>query len=121
MNYIAIPGLKNQVHKVIGNTLHKSIIELYEQDRRIIHAVCSVFNITMNQLTANTNKRESVAPRQVAMYLMAHKTNLSYNKIGCLLGNKNHATVSHSITVVSNEIYAKTKTGNIATKLMEEL
>jgi len=52
---------------------------------------------------SKTRKREILFARQLIMYYSAHKFKLaSYSSVGALCGNKDHATVSHSIAVINN-------------------
>ena len=69
----------------------------------IINAVCKYFNITKDQLTQKTRKREIVEARQVACVLIRKNfPRLSYEKIGNMLGGLNHATMIHAIKKVDN-------------------
>ncbi len=53
--------------------------------------------------------RDLVYPRQIAMYYARKLTSYSYEKIGWIMGNKDHATVMHSCKVVINKsIYPDT-------------
>ena len=42
--------------------------------------------------------------RQLSIYLAQVHTQLSVSKIGLLIGNKNHATVLHSIKTIKNRL-----------------
>lgn len=68
----------------------------------ITTAVCSHFNLTEKVLFAKTRKHEIVTARQVAMYLAKRLTDYSLNEIGIRMGNRNHATVLHSVKTISD-------------------
>jgi hypothetical protein len=50
----------------------------------------------------NIRKRQIVEIRQLSHYFVRKNTKLSYTNIGILIGNKDHATVMHSIKQVNN-------------------
>lgn len=68
------------------STLRISIAEIQE-------AVAKCFNVTVEDLKAQTRKREIVAPRQIAMYLSTIMTRNSLPIIGREFGNRDHSTV----------------------------
>jgi chromosomal replication initiator protein len=64
--------------------------------------VSDYFNVTVDSLKAKTRKREIVVARQVAMYFAKEYTNLSLKSIGYHFGNRDHSTVIHALTSVSD-------------------
>lgn len=70
----------------------------------IQQVVCKYYNMSIEQLHANTRKRESVQPRQVAMYFSKNLTKSSLSTIGKAIGDKDHATVLHAFKTVNNLI-----------------
>lgn len=49
-----------------------------------------------------TRKREVVEARQITMYVLKQRTNLSLAAIGTVCGNKDHSTVLHALKTVEN-------------------
>jgi chromosomal replication initiator protein len=68
----------------------------------ILDAVTSHFDVQMNDLKSKSRKRESVFPRQVAMYLMKEFTNLPLKSIGYHFGGRDHSTVIHAVQTISD-------------------
>ena len=65
--------------------------------------VCEYFNITRDTLLSKSRKRQIVQARQIAMYLSRNLIdNCSLATIGAELGGKDHATVLHACTTVSD-------------------
>jgi len=84
----------------MARTILKHLLE--KQDRRITieavqKAVAEKFGIKPSQLKEKSNRKEIVAPRQVAMYLAKELTKASLPEIGRAFGGKHHTTVIHSI------------------------
>jgi len=56
----------------------------------------------MTELKSKSRKRETVFPRQVAMYLMKEFTNLPLKSIGYHFGGRDHSTVIHAVQTISD-------------------
>ena len=65
--------------------------------------VCEYFNITRDDLLSKSRKRQIVQARQISMYLCRNLiSNCSLATIGAETGGKDHATVLHACTTVSD-------------------
>ena len=78
----------------------------YKKAERIIELVCDTWGLKIGQIRSNTKREEIMYPRQVAMYIMRERTNLTLREIGLYFG-KDHATVSHAWKTICEqyEIY----------------
>lgn len=66
---------------------------------------CDYFNITRESLLSKSRKRNIVQARQIAMYMSRNLLNgCSLSTIGMELGGKDHATVLHACSTVSDLI-----------------
>ena len=66
---------------------------------------CDYFNITRESLLSKSRKRNIVQARQIAMYMSRNLINgCSLSTIGMELGGKDHATVLHACSTVSDLI-----------------
>ncbi len=70
----------------------------------ITSQVCQHFNVSEKMVYTKSRKREIAQARQVAMYLAKQLTDKSLSEIGAAMGNRNHATVLHSIHNVSEQM-----------------
>ena len=69
---------------------------------KVQKVVCDYFNITRDALLSKTRKRHIVQARQIAMYMSRSLINCSLSTIGAEIGGKDHATVLHACTTVSD-------------------
>jgi chromosomal replication initiator protein len=69
---------------------------------KIEDVVTDYFKIDIKAICSKSRKREITLPRQIAMYLLKKYTSYSYAHIGCMVGNRDHATVIHSEKMVKN-------------------
>jgi chromosomal replication initiator protein len=51
----------------------------------------------MADITGPRRQKELVLPRQIAMYLMQTECNMPFEKIGQVLGGRDHTTVMHGV------------------------
>jgi chromosomal replication initiator protein len=63
----------------------------------ILKVVAAHYGIKVSDLKSKSNSRPIAYPRQVAMYMCKHLTDLSYPEIGKLFNNKHHSTVMYSV------------------------
>ena len=71
---------------------------------KIRNTVCDYFKITPDLIVSKTRKREIVQARQITMYLVRNLTKASLASIGSQMGGKDHATVLHACSTVSDLI-----------------
>jgi len=72
--------------------------------RYIQQKVAELFDISPNQLTAHTRKRDVTFPRAVAMYLCKKWTKQSLRTIGLEFGGRDYSTVIHSSKKIESEL-----------------
>ena len=70
---------------------------------KVQRSVCEYFNISREDMLSKSRKRQIVQARQIAMYLSRSLiSNCSLATIGQEIGGKDHATVLHACTTVSD-------------------
>lgn len=88
--------------EVVRNFLGKTAPIQNHQPQKIDHKkvlaeINQYFNIKMADITGPRRKKELVLPRQLAMYLMYEECKIPYEKIGELLGGRDHTTIMHGV------------------------
>lgn len=78
----------------------------------IQHEVCRYFGVSMQDLVGTSRTRGFAYPRQVAMYLCREITDESLPKIGRAFGGRDHSTVMHANSKISNLINSDRDTFN---------
>ena len=91
------------VKRAIRDILSKSG-EIIPTPEMIIGYVCRFYNMEENIIRGQQRVKDAVQGRQIAMYLIRRMTNLSLVDIGREFGNRDHATVKHSIEKVEKQI-----------------
>lgn len=63
--------------------------------KKILAAVCEFFNLNPKDLTGPRRQKELTLPRHITMYILAEELNMTVEKIGQILGGRDHTTVMH--------------------------
>ena len=82
--------------KIVGEQTEDMTVD------KVKNVVCEYFNISQDTLLSKSRKRQIVQARQIAMYMTRQHINCSLSTIGAELGGKDHATVLHACTTVSD-------------------
>lgn len=80
----------------IASYLHHSLIKKPSLNHsQVISTVCHYFNLSTKELTGPKRQKELVLPRHLVMYLLSEELGLTVEKIGQILGGRDHTTVMH--------------------------
>ena len=71
---------------------------------QIIECTCEHCHIRQEDVYGKSRKANIVVARQLSMYFAQQLTKLTTSKIGTLVGNRNHATVIHSVRTIENRM-----------------
>ena len=89
----------------------------YLTTNEVIDRICSFFFTSRENITINRRFKEIIEVRQIICHVLYYDKflNLSYQSVGKIFNNQNHATVMHSIKklndycCVDHFFYAKLK------------
>ena len=85
------------IDKIVGEEKNELSID------KVQLTVCDYFKITREDLVSNSRKRQIVQARQISMYLCRKLIDgCSLAAIGAQTGGKDHSTVLHSCSIVSD-------------------
>ncbi len=105
-NYSSITTMINQLTKDmdVKVTVHTEV-NVHNDIESIINNTLKKFfpPLKMDDLKTKSRKREVVVPRQMIMTILKEKTNMSMKSIGHMFGERDHSTVIHSLTAVSDQ------------------
>ena len=62
---------------------------------QVLSNICNYFNITMKELTGPKRQKGLVLPRHFTMYILSEELGMTVEKIGQVLGGRDHTTVMH--------------------------
>lgn len=106
-----LAGFLSQPLKKTGGLDHKHVLSV----------VCSFFNISPKDLTGPKRQKGLVLPRHITMYLLSEELNLTVEKIGEILGGRDHTTVMHGRDRIKKLIIADTETQRLLIEVKQKI
>ena len=79
----------------ISSYLNKPTSSTIKDPKKIISIICKHFDLNLKELTGPKRQKGLVLPRHITMYILSEDLNLTMEKIGQLLGGRDHTTVMH--------------------------
>ncbi len=79
------------------------------------------FNVTVAEINGKKRTKNITLPRQVAMYLCREMTNMSLPKIGEEFGGRDHSTVIHACSRISDNIEQSADFKNLVVRIQNEI
>jgi chromosomal replication initiator protein len=92
---ISLDSTQEVLHDILK--AHERRVTIEEIQRR----VAEHYGIRLTDMSSARRSRSVARPRQVAMYLAKHLTSRSLPEIGRKFGNRDHTTVMHAVSRVS--------------------
>ncbi len=86
---------KNTLRNIVLNEEKEVTIDTIQE------VVADHFEVTIADMKSKSRKKESVYPRQLAMFLAKEYTDLPLKSIGYHFGGRDHSTVIHSIQSIN--------------------
>ena len=87
----------------------------------IIGQTAKYFHLTFDDIVGRARTKNIALARQVAMYLAREMTSMSLVDIGEVFGGRDHTTVMHAYTRVSDDMQEKPEIYNYVTELTARL
>jgi len=92
------PVCFDEVKKLLG---HPTAAGQKLDYKKVISGINQYFNIKMADIIGPRRKKELVLPRHLIMYLLYQECKLPYERIGELLGGRDHTTIMHGVEKIS--------------------
>ena len=87
----------------------------------VLQGVCQYYQVEVERMQSKHRDRETVWPRQVAMYLMREESDASLLQIGMLLGGRDHSTIMHGCDKVRAELLHDERARKEVNEILERL
>ena len=87
----------------------------------VIEATADMFGLTVDELCGKSRSRPLVTARQVAMYVLREMTDFSYPAIGRAFGDRDHTTVMHAVSKISDLMRERRTIYEQVTELMHRI
>lgn len=87
-----LPLTTENISQILGQKPKGVIIYDY---KKVVNTICSYFSLTQRDLIGPKRQKELVLPRHITMFILSEQLNLTVEKIGQILGGRDHTTVMH--------------------------
>src|SRR5437763_1434904 len=122
---VVFASMAGQKHLSLELT-KEALKELLSKDNKpitpteIMRVVAAHYGTTVTNLKSKSNAQTVAFPRQVAMYLCKHLTDLSYPEIGRVFNNKHHSTVMYSVEKIDEKMQNDQQFARVLEGLMKQ-
>ena len=86
-----------------------------------MQVVAQFFNIKVSDLTSDKRSNSIAKPRQIAMYLCREVADMSFSAIGNDFGGRDHSTVLHAYSKISDEYNSNADTKDLIDDIKKAL
>ena len=101
--YISLSGLSMTVENIAA-VLNPKVEQITASPETIMNVAVEILNVSAEDLTGNSRRREISNARHITMYLMRQHTDLSLPRIGEKFGGKDHTTVMYSCDKIAKQL-----------------
>jgi chromosomal replication initiator protein len=92
------------VRKLLGKSQAPSMPGAPLDSKKVLDGINSYFNLKMSDLTGPRRQKELVLPRQIAMFILYEECKIPMEKIGQILGGRDHTTILHGIDKIRTSV-----------------
>lgn len=108
---------------VVENTIESILVKNTKiiTSKLIMQVVCKFFNIKVQDMVSTKRSNNVAFPRQIAMYLCREIANMSFPNIGKDFGGRDHSTVLHAYSKITNEYNNNPETKDLIEDIKKSL
>lgn len=88
--------------------------------KKVISSINQYFNLKMSDLLGPRRQKELVVPRQIAMYILYTDCKLPFEKIGDILGGRDHTTVMHGVDKIRQVVSRDSQVQKILVEIKQQ-
>lgn len=121
-----------QRRKLTGQPLNEETVRKVLGDRpvqknqninpeRILECIYKYFSLSKMDVLGPRRQKELVVPRQIAMYLMYEECKTPYEKIGAILGGRDHTTVMHGVDKIREAVNRDREVQRVVMEVKKQL
>ena len=89
----SLPPTEENIRSLLGQKDGGELKNL--TPRQVVTKICEYFTIKQSDLTGPKRQKELVLPRHLTMYILSEELGMTVEKIGEVLGGRDHTTVMH--------------------------
>lgn len=114
------PLTEEAVKKVLGKSIPQPVGQKLDF-KRVISTTTQYFSVKLSDLTGAKRNKGIVLPRQLVMYFLYEECKLPYEKIGDILGGRDHTTIMHGVEKIQQAINRDREVQRMVIELKQSL
>lgn len=99
----ARPPSEDEVRRILGSQVIEKNNTVIDPNK-ILESVYKYFKLSLDQITGPRRLKGLVLPRQIAMFLIYEQCKTPFEKIGEMLGGRDHTTIMHGVEKIRGMI-----------------
>lgn len=88
---------------------------------RILEGTTKYFSVSLSDILGPRRQKQLVLPRQIAMFLMYEECKTPFEKIGEILGGRDHTTIMHGVDKIREVVNRDTEIQRIIGEIKQQL
>ncbi len=113
------PLTEDVVRKVLGD---KPAIKTQSlSPDKVLESINKYFNVSLSDILGPRRQKELVLPRQIAMFLIYEECKTPFEKIGEILGGRDHTTVMHGVDKIKLAIARDREVQRLVMEVKQQL
>ncbi len=86
-----------------------------------LSVIASWYSITVADILGASRSAKVVLPRQIAMYILYNKYELTYSKIGSILNGRDHTTIQYGCNKIENDLNSNSELAKSVDAILKKL
>ena len=113
------PLTEEMVIKVLGS---RPVEKSQSMDpNKVLEGTTKYFSVNLSDILGPRRQKELVLPRQIAMFLMYEECKTPFEKIGEILGGRDHTTIMHGVDKIREVLTRDSETQRIVGEIKQQL
>ena len=113
---LTVDAVKQKLNQYLRNQPKTSL-----DHKKVLAAILHYFNVKSVDIMGPRRQKELVLPRQIAMYIMYTDCQLSMEKIGQILGGRDHTTVLHGVDKIKVALVRDREVERLLSEVKQQL
>lgn len=113
-----LPPTNENISKFLKKA-HQPILSI--DPTTVLTTVCNYFNLQKKELVGSKRQKALVLPRHIIMFLLSEELKITVEKIGQILGGRDHTTVMHGRDKIKNLINSNREIQKILIEIKSRL
>ena len=89
--------------------------------KKIFSTICGYFDISTKELTGPKRQKELVLPRHIVMYLLCEELRMTVERVGQVLGGRDHTTIMHGRDRIKELLKTDRETQRLFNEIRQKL